>query len=80
MLCQLMQKFRIETGSLRWAQRCGLLTIMCIHLYSAHYVELEKYWMMECCKKPEPLDDVFVAVFFSHEDVESEATVSPVVL
>lgn len=38
---------------------------MCIHLYSAHHVELEKYWMMELCEKPELLDDVFVAVCFS---------------
>lgn len=63
-LCQLMQKFRIETGSLRWARRCGLLTNMCIHLYSAHHMELEKYWMMELCEKPELLDDVLVAVLF----------------
>lgn len=64
MLCQLMQKFRIETGSLRWAWRCGLLTNIWIHLYSAHHMELEKFWMMEICKKPETLDYVFIVVLF----------------
>lgn len=62
MLCQLMQEFGIETESLRWARRCGLLTNTCIHLYSAHHMELEKYWMIKRCKKPEPLNYVFVAV------------------